>query len=221
MIPAYENATNAMFSQISSSLESGLTTKSDTASLDKLKAMESIMLSMSSSIIQLTKEVESLRATLEASKAVSGDNDSKEISITVEDEILSMLKANNFEAAFTTALSSNNAELAVFACKNADISVVLDEDSLVVSQAILLCLMQQLSASLMKLNNTEVSTELEWLQEIAIVLKPNDQSIAAHAAGVLKQVGQNISAKSAMGDLSRIQKRQLQTLLQVLRGVSS
>jgi len=46
-------------------------------------------------------------------------------------------------------------------------------------------------------------------------------NISAHAGNVLRQAGQNISAKAAMGDLSRAQKRQLQTLLQVFRGLAS
>jgi len=221
MIPAYEVATNQMFSQISTSLEDGLSSSKGDETQKKIDNMASLMQSMMSSIENLTEEVKTLKAVIDSSSDQKQPPEIVETPISLKDTILSEIKANKFENAFTTALSANSSELTVFACERSDISTVLDEDNLLVSQAILLCLMQQLSASLVEEPSNNPETELEWLQEIAVVLKPQDPSIQAHAASVLNQAGQNISAKSAMGDAPRAQKRQLQTLLQVLRGLAS
>ena len=219
MIPAYEVATNQMFSQISTCLETGLSSSEKDETQKTIETMSTLMQSMMASIESLTDEVKGLRAALSSKDKLPSEVPDEHTSL--KDKILSDIKAHNFEGAFTAALSANSAEMTVFACKHSDISSVLDEDNLLVSQAILLCLMQQLSASLVEDDNSDPVVELEWLQEIAVVLKPQDPSINAHATNVLRQAGQNISAKSAMGDVPRMQKRQLQTLLQVLRGLSS
>jgi len=219
MIPAYETATNQMFSQISESLDAGLAVHQAEDNSKMIESMASLMQTMASSIDSLTREVAELRSSL-AGSITDGTPVSSEGSDT-KSIILQQLRVKNYEAAFTSALSSNSTEITLFACKNADIGVILDEESTQVSQAILLCLMQQLSAVLIEPGNTDPATELEWLQEIAVVLDPNDDSIKAHASSILQQAGKNVSAKVAVGDVSRIHKRQLQTLLQVLRGLAS
>eukprot|EP00980_Cylindrotheca_fusiformis_P012667 scaffold3103_cov136-Cylindrotheca_fusiformis.AAC.5 len=137
----------------------------------------------------------------------------------IRNEIQSLLRQREYEAAFTKALSATTAEMAVFCCSRADMGVVMGGNPPALSQPILLCLMQQLGSALMNPKNSEMDlkTELNWLQEIALTLNPSDPSIQRHSPAVLQQLVGNINQKSAQGDPHL--RRPLQMLLQVIRGM--
>jgi hypothetical protein len=134
-------------------------------------------------------------------------------------EIQGLLKQQQYEAAFTKALSATTAEMAVFCCSRADMGIVMGGTPPALSQPILLCLMQQLGSALVSPKNSEMDlqTELTWLQEIALTLNPADPSIQRHTPAVLQQLVANINQKTAQGEPHL--RRPLQMLLQVIRGM--
>mmetsp|Transcript_67949 Transcript_67949/g.100812 ORF Transcript_67949/g.100812 Transcript_67949/m.100812 type:complete len:1174 (+) Transcript_67949:364-3885(+) len=141
------------------------------------------------------------------------------------EEILAYIRTHQYEQAFTKALSASKGEYVVFACKHADLSLafgnnnnMISNNATSLSQPILLCLMQQLGAVLItSYDKEELRIELAWLQEIAVSLDTNHESIRRHVGQVLQQLVANINAKMAEGDMSL--RRPLQTLLQVIRGM--
>ncbi len=133
-------------------------------------------------------------------------------------EINALLQQNQFQAAFTKAVSTSNAEMAVYVCSRANLNAVLGGSAPKLSQPILLCLMQQLGASLATTNSPEIlGIELEWLQEIALVLNPADPNIQRHVPQVLQQLVGSVNHKITQGHPQL--RRPLQMLLQVLRGM--
>jgi enhancer of mRNA-decapping protein 4 len=134
-------------------------------------------------------------------------------------EIQGLLRQQEYEAAFTKALSATTAEMAVFCCSRADMGIVMGGTPPALSQPILLCLMQQLGSALVSPKHSEMDlqTELTWLQEIALTLNPADPSIQRHTPAVLQQLVANISQKTAQGEPHL--RRPLQMLLQVIRGM--
>jgi enhancer of mRNA-decapping protein 4 len=212
-----------MFLQVASSLESGLAAQQnqDTTSIEglaaKLDAMTGAMEALSSEVVQLRAAVAaSTRGTADLPVGVSRGAPPDAMQ-TVRKDILAHLQQQQYEAAFTKALSASAADMAVYCCKHANVSDVLGGNSPALSQPILLCLMQQLGAVLVSSTGADLQANLEWLQELALSLDPQDESIHRHVPAVLQQLVASIEEKMAQGDPSL--RRPLQMLLQVIRGM--
>jgi len=109
-------------------------------------------------------------------------------------------------------------EMALFVCRNANLSDVLGGHSPALSQPILLCLMHQLGTSVVQATDDQnLQTELAWLQEVSLSLNPIDESMRKHLPGVLQQLVAGVNEK--MGRTDPQARRPLQRLLQVLRGI--
>jgi len=140
--------------------------------------------------------------------------------VVLREEIIDLIRRRDYEAAFTKALSASDGAFAVFACKNSNLQDVIEGDgSPLLSQPILLCLMQQLGTQLAGSSGADLRTELTWIQDISVTLNPNDAAISQHVGGVLKQLMTNITDKMNEGDPNL--QRPLRMLLQVIRGIGS
>jgi hypothetical protein len=212
LIPAFEAATRQMFSQIHSTLESQVAPSQPN---DELNAK----------IDALTTMVQSL--TLEVTKLKRGGGGAQPSPLAsqpqvdqiqrMRSEILGLLQSRKYESAFTKAVSATTAEMAVFVCKNANLSEVLGGSKPALSQPILLCLMQQLGAVLVNSTEADLQIELVWLQEISLTLDTTDERIQGHVPSVLQQLVTSIEAKMQQGDPAL--RRPLQMLVQVIRGM--
>merc|ERR1719491_2489869 len=126
--------------------------------------------------------------------------------IQVRDEVIMLLRQHKYEEAFTKAVATTSPQMAVYCCANSDIHKVLQSSNtgvgtqqgaaVVLPQAILICLMQQLSAALANATNTpqELQVEVIWLQEIALCMNPKDVSIAQHVPRILQQLITNVQS---------------------------
>lgn len=231
LIPAFENVSGQMFAQISSSLEQGMVRKEATANKE-LQDVKMQLSNMFTLVQQLTSEVQKLRSVV-AEQAMRGPAvveanfasiqapppprvDQKQ---QLEQEVLSLLRKRDYDGAFTRALSASTVEMALFVCKNADLSDVMGGSSPALSQPILLCLMHQLGTRVLTANNeNDLQVELAWLQEISLSINPADESMRRHLPSVLQQLVNGINAKMSRGDQPEM-RRPLQRLLQVLRGM--
>jgi hypothetical protein len=223
LIPAFDAATREMFSQISVSLDKGIASQSSDDKIEKLvEAMALHMSTMAKSIDSLLTEISQLRSEIKSNglATTTGQDasapvvDAKEV---VRKEILNLLEKKNYEAGFTKALSASTIEMAVFACRNSDVTAVLGGNAPSLSQPILLCLMQQLGAAIASSGELDFKLEVEWLHEIAPTVNPEHDSIGRHVGGILKQLVSNINAKISESDPTT--RRTLQMLQQVLRGM--
>lgn len=228
MIPAYESATRQIFSQVSTAVESGLAAQKAAAAqkdgelIQTLQSMSAQMETMAKTIQALSTEVTQLRSAIGSAGGMAPAPQPPVVdpAQAVRDEILALLRSLDYEMAFTKALSASDGDIAIFACKNANISAVLEGSTgPALSQPILLCLMQQLGAVLSSSNPDDLRVELAWLQDIAVSLDPGDESIRRHVAGVLQQLVSNINEKMSQGDPAL--RRPLQMLLQVIRGMGA
>ena len=219
MVPAYENGTRQMFEQISSSVQTGLEMKQkesdETAKI--MDGMVNRMDAMGKTIEVLIKAVSQLQTAsgpAQPAPKVPAPPAADPTEL-LRKKILELLRANEYEKAFTTALSVSNSAMALFVCKHSDISLVLESDTPQLSQPILLCLMQQLGSSLS--NDKDLPIRLAWLQSMALTLDPQAESIRKHTSGVVQQLVTNIQSKMAESDPAL--RRHLQMLLQVIRGL--
>ena len=218
----------------------------------KLLAMlSSQLLDMSSKMDALTTEVQALKATvadhaaaaalaLQQQQAANTDlpspppqqppktvapNDPNAQLIKVRNEVDGLLRQEKYEEAFTKAVATTTPQMAVYCCARSDLKKVLQNGNTpCLSQAILICLMQQLSAALAHTQNThnELQVEVLWLQEIALCMNPSDVSIQQHVPRILEQLITNVSNRISMeeqADPNSRFRRPLQMLLQILRGM--
>lgn len=217
MIPAYESGTRQMMEQISSSIETNLdlNQKNDESAMKMMETMSTRMDAMGKTIEVLLKAVATLasqqnsRSAAESIATTSNEDELKRVD--------QLIQSQDYEAAFTKALSASKPELAVYACKLSDLSTVIEGDTPLLSQPIMLCLMQQLGADLSQ--NEDLNMKIAWLQSVAVTLDPNNESIKKHVKGVCQQLVSNLQLKMADSDAGV--RRQLQMLTQVIRGVGS
>lgn len=235
MVPALESITSQLLQQVQTSMPP--------PPPDQSKALEAVvqqLAAMNAKMETLTREVQVLRTAVadQTAASVSIHGSSRGTSeppppqapapaqppamLKLEqtrNEITHLLSKEQYEAAFTKAVSASTADMAVFACSRADLSKVLGGAAPTLSQPILLCLMQQLGAALPTTTSPDhLSTEVSWLQEIALTLNPAEASIQRHVPTVLQQLVGSINAKMA-GEGDGQVRRKLQMLLQVLRGI--
>jgi len=225
MLPAYESGTRQMFEQISTSIEASLELKK-THSDETAKIMDGMvnrMDAMGKTIEVLIKAVAQLQAGGSQGNAATSQNGGPPQSAQ-EDEverlrakIVELIKVNDYEKAFTAALTVSNSAMALFACKHSDLSAVLEGDTPALTQPIMLCLMQQLGADLS--TDEDLSVKLSWLQSIAVTLDPYSENIKRHIKGVVHQLVTNLQSKMKESDPGL--RRHLQMLLQVIRGIGN
>jgi enhancer of mRNA-decapping protein 4 len=213
MIPAFEAAMNEMFSQVAAALDSNLKSLSNEDLHAKVDVLTAMVQSLSVQVSELGTATNKSAGAAPPPPAPPLVNPMQQM----RQEILALLKMKSYEPAFTKALSASTAEMAVFCCQNANVSDVLGGNTPALSQPILLCLMQQLGAVLVSSTDADLQTELSWLQEIALTLDPTNENIQRHVPSVLQQLVTSINTKMQQGDPSL--RRQLQMLLQVIRGM--
>lgn len=224
LVPAYEVATREMFLQVSSSLEKGLAGGNQSMDTSLVEALSAKLDAVSRNMESLASEVAQLRSAVASSQSIAPTDASVAPSTVppdtgkrVRETIVDLLARRDYETAFTQALSAEAADMAVFCCKNANVSDVLGSNEPALSQPILLCLMQQLGAVLVSSSGDDLQTILSWIQEIALTLDPSNEGVQRHVPGVLQQLVASIDTKMAEGDPTL--RRPLQMLRQVIRGM--
>jgi len=109
--------------------------------------------------------------------------------LLLKKKLLKLIGANNYEAAFTAALSVQNLELMSWLISNVDVDTLFNRIPLAISQNVLISVIQQLSCSL-KANDT--SRKLDWLQYCIVELDSQDNSISSYVVPVLTELQQNL-----------------------------
>lgn len=237
IIPFLESITGQVLSKVSDHLEK-IQYWNEEKERNRGIEIESIskqLSTMTQLVAKLTDEVQTLRSDLASARALPetvGKNAVTAVSQPPKhhvdsvqarrNEILLLLRETQFELAFTKAVSASAVDLVVYCCRNADLNLVLGGNTPALSQPILLCMMQQLGTLLPSSPDSDLQLEVEWLQEITMCLNPVDSSIQRHGPVVFQQVVGNIKHKLKLihGTERNQLRRQLQRMLQLIRGIS-
>jgi len=99
-----------------------------------------------------------------------------------------LMDQEKFEQACTEALGVKNVEVLLWVLENLDKERILGTDPPLLSQPLLLCLLQQVGYDL----ENQTTLKLDWLREIALVFNPLDGDVNQHAPQVLSQLKENI-----------------------------
>ncbi|PVD21395.1 hypothetical protein C0Q70_19568 [Pomacea canaliculata] len=107
----------------------------------------------------------------------------------LEAQIGHLVSQGRLNEAFQTALTASNLELVLFVSEMVDPAVIFQRNPCPLSQAVLLSLIQQLSADL----NSAVGTKLKFITEAVTTLDPNDPITREHIPTVLEALDFNES----------------------------
>ena len=221
LVPSVEAITGQVLKQVSASLDKFEASKLSSDNKD-VQALAAQVANLSSMVEKMSTEVATLRSSLSQQRHQEKQAATPTPPVPNEAEVLkgqvkALLQEMKYEAAFTKAVSASTADMAVYCCKLADVSKVLGDEQVRLSQPILICLMQQLGTVIGSSKESDLKVELEWLQEIALSLDPEDKRIHMHVPRVLEQLDAHINARLSKGDQSL--KRPLMRLLSIVRGI--
>lgn len=224
LIPVVESITSQVLQKVSEHLEQQQK-RSDTTK-NQLESMSKQLSKMTALVSELTKEVHSL-GNQQQQNGSSPHNSNKKTppqqsaqpkvdeTELKRQAVRQLLQQGKIQDAFVAALHSGS-EMTRFCCQHADIKTVLDADPPVLTQGVVLCVMQHL-ATLLNVGTNVPQLELEWLQELALSFDKQDASVRQHWPQVVQEV---------LGYLEQRQQRQepalkrpLHRLVQIVRGL--
>lgn len=244
LIPAVESITGQVMDQVSKHLEIQENNQKEFnssiaySSTERLESMSQQISTLMNLVADLSNQVQSLQSVV--LKANHRPEESIPASAVppppplppvpkpdpvevLRQTIMTLLGKREFQEAFSLALQSSRADVTQFCCLHSNLNEVLGGTHPPrLSQPILLCLMQQLGTLLV--NVADVSSTIDWLQEVALSLNSSDPeypTIQRHVGGVLKQVNNHIHTRLSYPDCQQDAEltRRLQRLLHVVRGV--
>jgi len=231
LVPSLQSITGQVLQQVQASMPKPQPPKDDSkllaALFQQLQAMTSKMDELSAEVQGLRKTVSEQAAAVAAAAqqkaSATGGNPAQNSSSDANNELQIrnlidvLLSKEKYEEAFTKAVATTTPQMAVYCCARSDLRKVLTDG--VLSQPILICLMQHLSAALASSQSPrELQIELAWLQEITLTLNPTDPSIVQHVPKVLRQLVSNVNARLQLEGSGQF-RRPLQMLLNSLMGM--
>eukprot|EP00536_Pseudo-nitzschia_multiseries_P010882 jgi/Psemu1/259342/estExt_Genewise1Plus.C_3490007 len=237
LVPALESIAGRVIQQVEANMPKPPPPLPPTPDHSKaLAALAQQLVAMTSKMDALATEVQVLRKTVSEQAAAAaaqaqasatsspgsvatGPFDPNNALLQTRNEVDALLSKGKYEEAFTKAVATTTPQMAVYCSARSNLETVLRGPTPVLSQPILICLMQQLSAALAGTQSAQyLKIELDWLQEIALTMNPSDPSIAAHVPKVVGQLVSNVNARMASEGIGPF-RRPLQMLLQSLRGM--
>lgn len=228
IIPAFERATQTMFSQIDATLSAGLAdhlAASKTSNVEVGAAVREATAQLEAAVKQLGIAAAAVHTAVAgagagaagtpadaAAAAASGSGASKAISLAEleaqrdpRSAITTKLAMRDYQAAFTTALNANNVDTTMWLCKQLSPGQVFDQDPCPLSQEVLLSLVTHLAY---QIQQADTEVKLSWLVEASPAIDPRNPKIAEHCRRVLEPVKTSLTqvARSLSGEPGRLAK---------------
>eukprot|EP00963_Diacronema_lutheri_P010059 scaffold950_cov360-Pavlova_lutheri.AAC.26 len=208
IIPSFEAAVREMFSQINASLDAGLqqqlSSSSEVAKVSGLleqasQLTETLRVEISEGQRKLMamaadERNQALKAARESvwRESHAGARDGSgmmgtsleqlEARLDPTIELKGLVEARKYEEAYNKVLSLGNVETVVWLCKQVDATAIFNFTPPLLSQGVLLSLMQQLSTDLQK----DTTLKLSWIQNTALALDPQDPVLSVHMRPILQ-----------------------------------
>lgn len=190
LVPAFENACQSMFIQINTAftqgfeehLEASRTALSEPVALThKLKDS----LNAAQSLVSSLHQEQQLMRTSSLSSMHSQSVKSPTAPVDIKTEFKRLLAQGHYEEVFGRALGMQDVGLVSWLCAQTSVPDLSSREPPVLSQMVLLSLVQQLAAGL---THGEAESKLTWIREAALALNPKDAMLAPHLKQVLQQV---------------------------------
>ncbi|OQR91036.1 enhancer of mRNA-decapping protein [Achlya hypogyna] len=179
IIPSFQAATQKMFEQINATFVEGTRVKIAETN-EQWTGLQSQLAGMQAAVEGLTARLDALQGPAALAPAAAPDSQFE----AQCREIDGLLAAKSYEVAFQTALGAENVALVFYTCGHAEPAAVLGSRPPVLSQMIVLCLVQQLGSDLQR----DLALSLKWVQDALLVMNPRDAAIAPFVQNVLQEL---------------------------------
>ena len=186
VVPSFEQACQTMFMQVDKAFTKGLQ--------EHFARSQSMLSGPTALATQLKDSLEIAQSLASRSDgpgtAAFGNIRTPRSSAETRAELQNLISRKHYDQAFSLALGLQDIKTLSWLCSIVDAGTVLSGSTPLLSQMVLLSLIQQLSSDL-----TSNSTgKLQWIREAAMVINPKDPVLSAHLVPVLQQVHENLSA---------------------------
>ena len=188
IVPAFESACQTMFRQLDDSLTRGIqehvdgSHKSLEHPVQLANALQKSLDSAQTLVDNLSHSQQPFSGEAAMSSSTSALHSPKHQD--PKQELQNLIRMGKFNEAFSKVLSLQDLNLLSWLCSIVDAPSTLAISPPVLSQMVLLSLLQQLSEDL----SHGTKTKLQWIREVALAINPGEQSIRAHIKPVLEQV---------------------------------
>lgn len=202
LIPAFQSATQRMFTQITEALQKSLAANeagatSSEATLQQLSALQKelqsfsrVAGSLSGRLEAIEKQISTLGTPAPPMSSGGGAGGVPDDFAKLKRDLCELVGRKDYDNAFQKALSASNLEMVVWLCSESVLDDIFDPIPPLLSPTVQLCLMQQLGFRL----EEDTALKLEWLKQISLVFKPHEPEIAAYVGGVLEQLHKSLQA---------------------------
>ncbi|DBB06573.1 hypothetical protein WJX77_011875 [Trebouxia sp. C0004] len=206
LMPAFEGACRDMFAQVQATFAGGLSEHLQAAG----GANAGVAASLHESLGTAAQLVDDLKTSIhegqnkliqlasqKSSPKASGFTHLADIEARHDpsQELLALIKSQKYEEAFHKVLTLEDVGMVAWLCSQVDPGSLLSHRPPMLSQQILLSLIQQLGYDLFK----DTLTKLKWIQSTSMALDPKDPLLAPHVKPILDQLHsklQHVSAES-------------------------
>lgn len=214
VIPAFEMSCKAVFEQVDSTFQKGIT-EHTTAAQQHLESVHSpLALALRDAVNSASSMTQTLSGDLAETQrkllalAVAGANAPVNPLVTelsngplgvlqekvdkpfdLTKELSRLTSEHKYEEAFTLALQRSDLFIVSWLCFQVDLHRILTITPLPLSQGVLLSLLQQLACDI----NKDTPRKLSWMTDVAGAINPSDPVIAVHVRPIFEQVYQILS----------------------------
>ncbi|CAN4102564.1 unnamed protein product [Withania somnifera] len=238
VIPAFEMSCKAMFEQVDLTFQKGLADHS-VATQQQFESMHSpLALALRDAISSASVMTQTLSGELADSQrqllalAVSGANsqstnllvshmnngsllhDKIETPPDPTKELSRLLGEHKYGEAFTAALHRSDVSIVSWLCSQVDLPGILSSNPLLLSQGVLLSLLQQLACDI----SVETAQKLSWMRDVLSAINPTDPMIVMHRP-IFEQVYQILLHHRSVANMPPAEVSSIRLLLHVINSM--
>ncbi|XP_021740796.1 LOW QUALITY PROTEIN: enhancer of mRNA-decapping protein 4-like [Chenopodium quinoa] len=241
IIPAFEMSCKAMFEQVDSAFQKGMSEHTAAAQhqieltnsqlaltlRDALTSASSLTQTLSGELADNQRKLFALAAAGANSKAgntlatqlsngpLSGLHEKVEQPFDPTKELSRLISEHKYEEAFTAALQRSDVTIVSWLCSQVDLQRLLSTMPLPLSQGVLLSLLQQLSCDITK----DTARKLAWMTDAAACIHPHDPMIAVHVRPILEQVYQILNHQRSLPTTSSSELSSIRVVMHVINAM--
>lgn len=241
IIPAFEMSCKAMFEQVDSAFQKGMSEHTTAAQhqiestnsqlavtlRDALNSASSLTQTLSGEFADNQRKLLALAAAGANSKAgnslvtqlsngpLAGLHEKVEQPFDPTKELTRLISEHKYEEAFTAALQRSDVYIVSWLCSQVDLQRLLSTHPMPLSQGVLLSLLQQLACDITK----DTSRKLAWMTDVAACIIPHDPMIAVHVRPILEQVYQILNHQRNLPTTSTTELSSIRVVMHVINSM--
>ncbi|XP_051133528.1 enhancer of mRNA-decapping protein 4-like isoform X2 [Andrographis paniculata] len=237
VIPAFEKSCRSMFEQVDATFHKGIADHTSAAQQhfgashaplavalqDAINSASSVTQTLSSEILDGQRKLLALAATgTNSTNPLVNQLSTDPLAILLEKasvdpkkELSQLITEHKYEEAFTIALQRSDVAIVSWLCSQVDIPGILTTDPVVLSQGVLLSLLQQLACDI----SNRTSEKLGWMRDILAAINPTDPVVIIHVQPILEQVNQILNHHRSLPSTTSVELSSIRLIMHVLNSM--